>query len=139
MRDAYTMDPDDMDPDDFYKHVIRVSAITKVTLLVSARESILLYASCFKKVPQHTSILSSQGWVDELISGHDGQFYNNMGMHKHVYQELLSTLRKDTDLHDTRYISAEEQLTIFLQYAHWGLSNRALQERFQRSGDTIPK
>ncbi|KAI0264053.1 hypothetical protein BGY98DRAFT_885729, partial [Russula aff. rugulosa BPL654] len=64
--------------------------------------------------PQHTSILSGQKWIDELISGHDGRFYNEMGIHKHVFWSLLSVLRRETDLHDTRHVSAEEQLAIFL-------------------------
>ncbi|KAI9447358.1 hypothetical protein BJY52DRAFT_1127464, partial [Lactarius psammicola] len=46
---------------------------------------------------------------------------------------------RDTGLCNTRHVSAEKQLAIFLHYACHGLSNRALQERFQRSRDTITK
>jgi len=47
---AYTMDPDD-----FRRRVIQVSAIAGIILLVSAGESILLYASRFDKVGTRTT------------------------------------------------------------------------------------
>ena len=97
------------------------------------------YASRLDKIPQHTSILSGHDWIDELLTGHDGRFYNEMGMQKHVFYALISVLRRDVGLRDTRHVSDEEQLAIFLHYAHRGLSNQALQERFQRSPDTISK
>ena len=126
-----------MDPDDFWRRAIRVYAIVGIITLLFIRESLLLYVSQFDKVPQHTSVLSGQAWIDELIAGHDGWFYNEMGMQKHVFWALLSALQKDTGLRDTMHVSNEEQLAIFLHYAHRSLSSRALQERFQRSGDTI--
>ena len=130
-----------MDPwaHDLERLIIHVSAITTIAILISVREAIALYASHFDKIPQHTSILSGQDWINELIAGHNGRFYNEMGMNKHVFQALLSTLQRETGLHSTRHISDAEQLAIFLHYAHRGLSNRALQERFQRSTDTISK
>ena len=126
-----------MDPDDFRRRAIRVYAIAGIITLLFIRESLLLYVSRFNKVPQHTSVLSGQAWIDELIAGHDGRFYNEMGMQKHVFWALLSALWKDTGLRDTMHVSDEEQLAIFLHYAHRSLSSWALQERFQRSGDTI--
>jgi hypothetical protein len=130
-----------MDPRarDLQRLIIHVSAIAIIAILISVKEAIALYASRFDKIPQHTSILSGQDWINELIAGHDGRFYNEMGMKKHVFRALLSTLRRDAGLHSTRHISDEEQLAIFLHYTHRGLSNRALQERFQRSADTISK
>jgi hypothetical protein len=133
------MNPDKESDEDFHMHVIQICAIAGINLLLSARECIVLYVLRFVKVPQHTSILSGQGWINELITGHNGRFYNEMGMHRHVYWNLLSMLQEDANLCDTRHVSAEEQLAIFLQYAHRGLSNRALQEWFQRSPDTISK
>jgi hypothetical protein len=64
-----------MDTDDYRRRVILVSSIAILVILLSAREAIVLYASRFEKVPQHTSILSGQEWIDELIDGHDGRFY----------------------------------------------------------------
>ena len=128
-----------MDPDDLEGHIILVSALAGIVFLVYARECIALYALCFDKVPRHTSALSGQDWIDELVAGHDGWFYNELGMRKHVFWSLLSVLRNDAGLRDTWHVSSEEQLTIFLHYVHRGLSNRALQERFQRSPDTISK
>jgi hypothetical protein len=102
------MDPDEESDEDFHMHFIQICAIARINLLLSARVCIVLYASCFVKVPQHTFILSGQGWINELITGHDGRFYNEMGMHKHVYWNLLSVLRKDASLCITRHVSAKE-------------------------------
>jgi hypothetical protein len=99
----------------------------------------ILYASCFDKTPLHTSRLTGDQWVQELIDGHEERFYNEMGMRDIVFHQLLELLEREGGLHDTRYVTAREQLAIFLHYAPRGLSNHALQERFQRSADTISK
>jgi hypothetical protein len=101
--------------------------------------TISCYSSRFDKLPLHTSMLSGQQWLDELLSGHDMRFYNELGMQTNVFKRLLGVLETGAGLRGTRHVSAAEQLAIFLHYACRGLSNRALQERFQRSSDTITK
>ncbi|KAJ6525125.1 hypothetical protein B0H19DRAFT_1199135, partial [Mycena capillaripes] len=44
-----------------------------------------------------------------------------------------------SDLVDSRYVSAREQLAILVYWMVHGSTQRELQERFQRSGDTISK
>lgn len=87
----------------------------------------------------HTSILSGRKWLDELLTGHPQRFLDQMGMAKHVFRHLLNDLRIHCGLSDSRYVTAKEQLAIFLHLARTGIPSRALQERFQRSGDTISK
>jgi hypothetical protein len=108
-------------------------------LTLAAGNGVMSYVSHFDKEPQHTSRLSGQQWIDELIAGHDVRFYNKLGMNKFVFNRLLGVLERDGALSGTRHVSASEQLATFLHYAQRGLSNRALQERFQRGGDTIAK
>jgi len=97
------------------------------------------YCERFIKHPVHTSMLSGEQWVEELLAGHDRRFFNELGMHKFVFRELLSTLEAGAGLRGTRHVSAAEQVAIFLHYARRGLSNRALQKRFQRSANTVTK
>lgn len=99
----------------------------------------LWYGSWFNKTPQHTSVLSGQLWLDKLLYGHDGHFYNKLGMQKFVFCRLLTMLEMDVRLWGLWHISAAEQAAIFLHYVCRGLSNRALQEQFQHSGDTVMK
>jgi len=90
-------------------------------------------------MPQHTSKLSGQEWVNELLNDHPARIHNNLGMHKHVFSRMVEWVSRNGGLMDTRWVSKEEQLAIFLYTAVTGLSNRKLVERFQRSGDTISK
>jgi hypothetical protein len=92
----------------------------------------------FNKQARNNSLLTGQEWLDELLIGHPKRFYASMGMHKHVFQELLRELIK-VGLHDTRYVSSEKQLAIFLYLAVTGVAQRHLEERFQCSPDTISK
>lgn len=89
--------------------------------------------------PKHTSHLTGQLWLEELLAGHPERFREQLGLAHHVFRKLSQVLQKSHGLRDSRHVSADEQLAIFLHFARTGLSSRMLQERFQRSGDTISK
>ncbi|KAI9431663.1 hypothetical protein H4582DRAFT_1790942, partial [Lactarius indigo] len=76
--------------------------------------SVYWYSARFNKQPVHTSALSGQQWLDELLAGHDGRFHNELGMNKFVFRRLLLVLEADAGLHGTRHVHAAEQLAIFL-------------------------
>ena len=120
-------------------HIIRLIGITGFIILYAMVECMEIYASRFDKTPLHTSRLTGDQWVQELVDGHEGRFYNEMEMHDIVFHQLLELLVREGGLCNTRYVTAHEQLAIFLHYVCQGLTNRVLQERFQRSADTISK
>lgn len=88
--------------------------------------------------PYHTSSLSGQAWVQELIAGHPDRIYTELGMRLHVFTAFVFELRM-CGLSDSRYITLEEKAAIFLYSCVTGLSVRHVGERFQRSNDTISK
>ena len=122
--------------DDFTLRVIFVATVATI-IITAAVASVSQYASRFEKHPMHTSSLSGEQWVQELLHGHEDRIYNELGMRKAVFRQLLAVLRTDAGVQGTRYVSAEEQLATFLHYVHRALPNRALQESFQRSVLTI--
>ena len=89
--------------------------------------------------PKHTSILTGEKWLKELLAGNDDCFYEQLGVSKFIFRRLLQELQLCCGLCNSRHISADEQLAIFLHFAQTSLSSRMLQERFQRSGDTITR
>ena len=115
------------------RHAAAVAAVLASTVFIQRK-----FSADFNKQARNDSILTGQEWLDELLIGHPKRFYASMGMHKHVFRELLRELIK-VGLHDTRYVSSEEQLAIFLYLAVTGVAQRHLEERFQRSPDTISK
>jgi len=52
-----------------------------------------LYHSLFgtpqEKIPYHTSALTGQAWVLELMTGHPDRIRHNLGMNLEVFEELL--------------------------------------------------
>ncbi|KAF7297406.1 putative transposase [Mycena indigotica] len=88
--------------------------------------------------PYHTSKLTGIDWVNELILGHPERIYNELGMHLHVFVMLIIELRQMGYV-DSRYVTLEEQLAIFLYSCRTGMGCRNIGERFQRSNDTITK
>ena len=88
--------------------------------------------------PYHTSALSGEGWVIELLTGHPEWIWCELGMHAHVFAALISELRA-LGYSNSKFVSLEEQLAIFLYTAVTGLSTRHVGERFQCSNDTISR
>jgi hypothetical protein len=90
------------------------------------------------KEPYHTSILSGYAWLQELLHGHPERIRTELGVHKEVFHALIRLLRS-MGHGDTRYVTLEEQLAIFLYISVTGLSIRHVGERFQRANGTISK
>ena len=63
----------------------------------------------------HTSILSGEGWLLELLTGHPERIHTELGMHSEVFKELVSVLRSYGH-RNTQSVSLEEQVAIF--YIH---------------------
>jgi hypothetical protein len=88
--------------------------------------------------PYHTSALSGQDWVMELILGHPEHMRCELGMRADVFHSLIVELCTLGHA-NSRYVSLEELLAIFLYTCVMGLTVCHVGERFQRSNDTISK
>src|SRR5437660_1475311 len=110
-------------------------ALTSILLQVI---SVLLDDIPREPQPYHTSRLSGQEWVMELILGHPDRIRCELGVSTGIFNTLISELQSQGH-HASRHVSLEEQLAIFLYACVTGLSTRHLGERFQRSAGTISK
>jgi hypothetical protein len=114
----------------------KIIIISAVVIALAAEK----YARQFLvRQPYHTSALSGQAWVTELLGGHHDRMKDNLGVSAAVFRRLLCTLVERTNIRDTHNMTAEERLAIFLCTAVSGLSMRKVAERFQRSTDTISR
>ena len=88
--------------------------------------------------PYHTSILTGEGWVIELLTRHPERIHCEFGMHAHAFKKLVVLLRSYGH-ENSRFVSLKEQLAIFIYTCVTGLPIRHVGERFQRSNDTISR
>ena len=116
------------------------SIIFAITLQLSLLLPTLMHLIlCYHmKEPYHTSILSGYAWLQELLHGHPKHIRTELGVHKEVFHALIRVLQS-MGHGDTRYVTLEEQLAIFLYTSVTGLSIRHVGERFQHANGTISK
>jgi hypothetical protein len=107
-----------------------------ISILVTAMAGTM--ESIYKNEPYHTSMLTGEGWVLELLAGHPKRIRCELGVHHLVFNALIADLR-DMGHDNSRHVSLEEQLAIYLYTCVTGLTMRHVGERFQRSNDTISR
>lgn len=95
--------------------------------------------SMMVKIPRKNLEMTGQMWMDDILKGHDGVFYEQMGMSKLLFCHLGTYLEDKGALQNTRWISTVEQLGVLLFFLKSGNSNALLNHRFQRSPATISK
>jgi len=117
----------------YWLHLGVVSEIAEKILDV-----VTLAAQKAKPIPYHTSILSGAGWMTELLNGHPERIRTELAVHKHMFK-ILRTELQWAGCKDSKYVTLEEQLGIFLYTCVTGLSIRHIGERFQRSNSTVSK
>ena len=86
--------------------------------------------------PYHTSILTGQGWVEELLSRHPEHIRCELGVCRHMFLALIGVLQELGYSH-SKHITLEEQLAIFLYMSVTRLTIWHVGEHFQRSNEII--
>src|ERR1700734_1778224 len=114
----------------------RIQRYAALFISIILTATAILVDSLFIREPYHTSILTGEGWVMELLSGHRNRIRCELGVSHDVFAALISELR-DMGHGNSKYVSLEEQLSIFLYMCVTGLTIRHVGERFQRSNETI--
>jgi DNA-binding NarL/FixJ family response regulator len=106
--------------------------------VLAVAQAIVLATQKDEAIPYHTSILSGEGWVKELLNGHPERIRMELGTHRFIFDILVAELQAAGYTH-SKHVKIEEQLAIFLYICVTGLTIRHVAERFQRSNDTISK
>jgi hypothetical protein len=139
-----TADPTaaELDDDEFqqrWEHLRRLAMI----LMCAIGQLLTIYKSVFLSstlpIPYHTSALTGEAWVLELMTGHPERIRHNLGINLGVFRSLLHDLYTNGHVRSRNGVSVEEQLAIFLYTCTTGLSTRLVGERFQRSPETISR
>jgi hypothetical protein len=87
----------------------------------------------------HTSILTGKKHIEELLHGLRVRARREFRMEKEIFYKLVEVLRDGNLLVNSREISIEEQLAMFLFCLSTNASNRTIQERFQHSGEIVSR
>lgn len=116
----------------------RIIAVVYYYFAMTTFTAILYASPGYWAQPYHTSKLTGQQWVQELMLGHPDRIYTELGMRLHVFTAFVWELRM-CGLSDSRYITLEEKAAIFLYSSVTGLSIRHVGERFQHSNETISR
>ena len=88
--------------------------------------------------PYHMSILSGQGWVNELLEGHPECIHCELGVSQEVFLQLITSLH-GFGFGDSKYVQLKEQFVIFLYMSVTGLTIWHTGECFQHSNEMISK
>lgn len=110
-----------------------------VAASLAATAAVIHHSPYLVKQPMYDSDQTGYKFMTELLNGHPIRFYNAIGMSPHVFQQLLVELEQDTEVTDSRSVTAAEQLMMFLFHCREGCSTRAVQERFQHAPGTVTK
>ena len=103
----YASDEEDIEEEDL---IIQAS----VTASISTDLVTLDYSQrYYNKITYHDSALSGAVWVCELLRGHPKHICKELGVHKHVFQDIIVALQ-DTGHTQSKFVTLEEQLAIFL-------------------------
>ena len=100
-------------------HTALVAITFQLSLLLPTL--IRLIHRYYMKEPYHTSLLSGYAWLQELLQGHPERIRTELGVHKDVFHSLVRELQS-MGHSDTRYVTLEEQLAIFLCTSVTGLT-----------------
>ena len=140
MADQDQLDQDESDDEEMQR--CQVVLLSSAAAVFAASQAIIeqleLLMPVIDRTPYHTSILSSEAWVQELLTGHPMWIRNELGVYRQTFFTLVQTLQ-DFGIRSSRYVTIEEQVTIFLYTVVTGLSSIHVGEHFQRSPSTIQK
>lgn len=118
------------------QHQVFLLQMAGMAVVAAATPALVYAAPLHDKIPYHTSALSGEEWVQELINDHPEHIHCELGVHKDIFKALIANLRNIGHSH-SQYVMIEEQLSIFFYKCITGLSIWHVGQHFQHFNDTI--
>lgn len=112
------------DSDDEFAEVILLCALEKY------------HRTYFSKKPCRDSELSGHDYIFEVLKGHEIRCYESFRMKKSVFRKLCDVLKEKEWLENSRYVTVEEQVAMFLYVLSHNQRHRVVAERYQHSLET---
>ncbi|KAL5541366.1 hypothetical protein UlMin_042457 [Ulmus minor] len=72
------------------------------------------YVNRIERLPMHTSIRTGHQYMLELLNQHPDRMFNKIRMYRSCFEMLIQVLRQQTTLQNSRYLTLEEQVMIFV-------------------------
>src|SRR5947207_1811719 len=122
------------------KRLTRHRLYRNVCAAVVLTTAIILPSTSSSNIPQpmRTSSLSGRQYMDEVLNCKNPRRCQELFRMKiEVFHFLCSELQSKGGLFSSRYIALDGKVGMFLWTIAHAASNRAVQERFQHSGDTV--
>jgi hypothetical protein len=119
------------------KYQAIISAASTLAVNATINTSLHFFS---RKEPQskRTSGLRGGEYIQELLdSAHPERIQEVLRMKLKPFETLCKVMRETNYLHNTRHITVEEQLAMFLHIVGKGSGFRDTEERYQHSGETI--
>ena len=120
--------------EDIKSKVMRVFKKRLVVLLLQ-----LLRDSYIDKERASTSSFIGSLFIRKVLNGSYSICYELMRMENHGFISLCHMFQEKKWLVDSKHLSVEEKMAIFLMTISQNLRNRLLKNKFQHLGQTIPK
>ena len=99
--------------------------------VVSTANAVIKYGQAhFDKTPYHDSAFTGAAWVSELLRGHPKCIRKELGVNIPVFWALIDALQ-DAGYRQSKHVTLEEQLAIFLYTCVTGISLNHVCEHFQ--------
>lgn len=96
-----------------------------------------LYLASTRCETQSTSKLGGVEWICEVLEDDRGQGYEKLRIEPHILREFADYVRSKSLLRNTRGVSVEEQIGMFVYMLSRNANFEKLSERFERSRETV--
>ena len=85
----------------------------------------------------HTSIRTGHQYMLELLNQHPDRMFNKICIYRLCFDMLIQVLRQQTGLQNSKYLTLEEHVMIFVYVISQQATNRMAMEDWQHFGSTI--
>ena len=89
------------------------------------------------RMSMHTSVKTGHQYMLELINEHPDRLFNKIRMYRPCFEMLVHVLKQEIGLQNSKYLTLEEHVMIFLYVISQEATNRMAIEDWQHSGSTI--
>ena len=116
-------------------------AVEQTALVLSIIFVVTTYSNSYcNKIPCRISSLSGEKYVESLIQQNHPQGIQEVFlMPLYNFLQLQTWLQKNSNLKPSKHVGVPEMLAIFVKTAGRGTTNRAVEEKFQHSGDNVSR